>query len=61
MIQKAKYLSQDQKRTIAPGWLQKSWQSARQQGLDQITKEEIDPEIDAARKARREQQRPSEQ
>ena len=39
---------------IAPEWLQKSWQSSRQAGLDQLSGEEIDAEIAAARKARRE-------
>ena len=43
-----------------PEWLQKSWESAKQQGLDQLSVEEIDAEIAAARKARRER-RPSEQ
>ena len=41
----------------APGWLQRSWESAKQEGLDQLTMEEIDEEIAAARKARRENQR----
>jgi hypothetical protein len=44
----------------APEWLRKSWESAKQQGLDQLSMEEIDAEIAAARKARRER-RPSEQ
>jgi len=39
---------------IAPEWLQKSWESSRQAGLDQLSGEEIDAEIAAARKARRE-------
>ncbi|HLJ29726.1 MAG TPA: hypothetical protein VKY85_23665 [Candidatus Angelobacter sp.] len=43
----------------APEWLQQSWESAKQQGLDQLSMEEIDEEIAAARKARRES-RPSE-
>jgi hypothetical protein len=44
----------------APEWLQASWKSAEDQGLDQLSVEEIDAEIAAARKARRERQ-PSEQ
>jgi len=44
----------------APEWLQASWKSAKEQGLDQLSMEEIDAEIAAARKARRER-RPSEQ
>jgi hypothetical protein len=37
-----------------PDWLKKSWESAREQGLDRLSAEEIDEEIAAARKARRE-------
>jgi hypothetical protein len=37
----------------APEWLQASWQSAKEQGLDQLSAEEIEAEITAARKARR--------
>jgi len=37
-----------------PEWLQASWKSAQEQGLDQLSMEEIDAEIVAARKARRE-------
>jgi hypothetical protein len=44
----------------APEWLQASWESAKEQGLDQLSMEEIDAEIAAARKARRES-RPAEQ
>jgi hypothetical protein len=43
-----------------PGWLQSSWETAKQQGLDQLSAEEIDTEIAAARKARLER-RASEQ
>jgi predicted hydrolase (HD superfamily) len=39
---------------LTPEWLQKSWESAKQAGLDQLSTEEIDAEITAARKARRE-------
>ncbi len=45
----------------APAWLQESWRTAKQQGVDQLTMEEIDAEIAAARNARRDQERPSEQ
>jgi len=38
----------------APEWIQESWRSAKEQGLDQLSGEEIDAEIAAARKARRE-------
>jgi hypothetical protein len=44
----------------APEWLQASWESAKEQGLDQLSVAEIEEEIAAARKARRES-RPSEQ
>lgn len=37
-----------------PEWVQKSWRSAKQQGVDQLSMEEIDAEIAAARKAGRE-------
>lgn len=41
----------------APEWLQKSWESAKRLGLERLSTEEID----AARKARRNCQRPLEQ
>ena len=37
-----------------PEWLRRSWESAQQQGLDRLSSEEIDVEIAAVRKARRE-------
>lgn len=37
----------------APEWLQQSWATAKQYGLDELSAEEIDAEIDAARKARK--------
>lgn len=40
----------------APEWLRRSWESAQEQGLDGLSSEEIDTEIVAVRKARR--QRP---
>jgi hypothetical protein len=45
----------------APEWLQQSWESAKRQGLDRLSTEEIDAEIDAARKARRDLQQSAEQ
>jgi hypothetical protein len=39
---------------LVPDWLQKSWESSRQAGLSQLSEDEIDAEIAAARKARRE-------
>jgi hypothetical protein len=44
----------------APDWLQSSWKSAKEQGLDHLSAEEIEAEIAAVRKARRES-RPSQQ
>ena len=37
-----------------PDWPQESWESAEQQGLDHLAMEEIDAEIAAARRERRE-------
>jgi hypothetical protein len=39
-----------------PDWLKESWESAIRQGVDQLSMEEIDAEIAATRKARRERQ-----
>jgi plasmid stability protein len=39
---------------LIPEWLQKSWTTAKEAGLDQLSPEEIEAEIAAARKARRE-------
>lgn len=38
---------------LAPEWLQKSWETGKEAGLDQLSMEQIDAEISAARKARR--------
>lgn len=45
----------------ASRWLQQSWESVKRLGLDKLSIEEIDAEIDAARKARRNSQQPLEQ
>ena len=37
-----------------PDWLKESWESAKCEGLAQLSLEEIDAEIAAARRARRE-------
>jgi plasmid stability protein len=39
---------------LAPEWLRKSWASAKEAGLDQLSMDEIEAEIASARKARRE-------
>jgi hypothetical protein len=38
---------------LAPDWLQDSWENAKRLGLDRLSMEEIDTEIKAARRARR--------
>jgi len=48
------YARQVLEQDLAPESLQKSWESARQAGLDRLSMDEIDAEIAAARKARRE-------
>jgi hypothetical protein len=47
------YARQVLEHDLAPDWLQRSWESARQCGLDQLSIEEIDAEIATARKERR--------
>lgn len=42
------YVRQVLEHDVAPEWLQKSWQSAREAGLDQLSVEDIDAEISAA-------------
>ena len=39
---------------LAPEWLRQSWASAKEPGVDQLSMDEIDAEIAAAQKARRE-------
>jgi hypothetical protein len=39
---------------LAPDWLRDSWETAKDSVLDRLTTEEIDEEIAAARKSRRE-------
>ena len=48
------YARQVLEHDLAPEWLLKSWESSRKAGLDQLSADEIDAEIAAARKARRE-------
>lgn len=47
------YARQVLQRDLAPEWLLKSWETAKKAGLDQLSMEEIDAEIAAARKTRR--------
>jgi plasmid stability protein len=48
------YACQTLQHDLAPEWLQKSWKTAKEAGLDRLSTEEIEAEISAARKARRE-------
>lgn len=48
------YALQVLEQDLAPEWLRKSWASAEENGSNQLSAEEIDAEIAAARKARRE-------
>ncbi|MBL8238441.1 MAG: hypothetical protein JNM66_13540 [Bryobacterales bacterium] len=46
------YALQVLERDLAPEWLRKSWASAEQAGLDQLSMDEIEAEIASARQAR---------
>jgi hypothetical protein len=46
------YARQVLEQELVPEWLQKSWESSKAAGLDQLSMEEIDTEIAAARKDR---------
>ena len=48
------YAHQVLRQDLAPEWLQQSWATPREAGLHELSMEEIDAEIAAARKARRE-------
>jgi hypothetical protein len=45
----------------SPEWLQASWESAKRLGVDQLSSDEIDAEIEAARQERRSNRQPTEQ
>ena len=47
------YALQVLEQDLAPEWLRKSWATAKEAGLDQLSMDEIDAEITAARRARR--------
>lgn len=47
------YALQVLERDLAPDWLRKSWSSADEAGLGQLSMDEIEAEIAAARRARR--------
>jgi hypothetical protein len=48
------YARQVLERDLVPDWLRESWESAGQSGVNQLSMDEIDAEIAAARRARRE-------
>ena len=48
------YVRQLLEHDLVPEWLRQSWESSQRVGLDQLSMEEIDAEIAAARKARHE-------
>jgi len=48
------YAQQVLEQDLAPEWLRKSWETSKAANLDQLSTAEIDAEIAAARKARRE-------
>ena len=47
------YARQVLEQDLAPEWLKNSWATSKAAGLDRLSSEEIDAEIAAARKARR--------
>ena len=48
------YAQQVLEQDLAPDWLRKSWETSKAASLDQLSSEEIDAEIAAARKTRHE-------
>jgi plasmid stability protein len=48
------YVRQVLEHDLVPDWLRDSWKAAKQTGVRQLSGDEIDAEIAAARKARRE-------
>jgi plasmid stability protein len=52
-ISTEQYVLEVLEQDLAPEWLRKSWANAKASGLDQLSMEEIDAEITAARKSRR--------
>jgi len=56
-ISEEQYALQVLEQDLAPEWLRKSWAKAKETGLDQLSADEIDAEIAAARTARREAKR----
>lgn len=55
-ISPEQYARQVIQEALAPDWLRQSWIDARNNGTDQLSMDEIDAEIAAARRARHAQQ-----
>ncbi len=53
-ISTEQYVVEVLEQDLAPGWIRKSWASAKVAGLNQLSMDEIDAEIAATRKSRRE-------
>jgi plasmid stability protein len=53
-VSQEQYALQVLEQDLAPEWLRHSWAHAEENGLNQLSPDEIDTEIAAARKARRE-------
>ncbi len=53
-ITEEQYAVQVLEQHLASEWLRQSWATAKETGLDQLSTDEIDAEIAAARKVRRE-------
>ena len=53
-ITEEQYALQVLEQHLAPEWLRQSWATAKETGLDQLSTDEIDAEIAATRKVRRE-------
>ena len=52
-VSSEQYVLQVLERDLAPAWLRESWSSASETGIDQLSMDEINAEISAARQARR--------
>ncbi len=52
-LSEEQYALQVLEQDLAPEWLRQSWAGANENGLNQLSADDIDAEIAAARKARR--------
>ena len=53
-VSTGQYARQVLEQDLVPDWLRESWEGAARTGVNQLSMDEIDAEIAAARKARRE-------